>query len=173
MKNHFAMLAASVLPLAFLLFASTASSGEKKNPILQFETSKGLVTVELYPNKAPGTVKNFLKLTKDKFYDGIKFHRYVEGFVIQGGDPKGNGSGGPGYTIKDEHRNGLTHVKGAMAMAKTSAPNSAGSQFYFCLEPAHFLDNKYTVFGQVVEGMDVVMKLRQGDVMEKVTAMTQ
>lgn len=154
---------------------SQADAKQKKetksmtNPTVTIVTNKGKIVIEVYPKKAPITVENFIKLGKKKYYDGLKFHRYVQGFVIQGGDPKGDGSGGPGYTIKDEHKNGLTHVKGAVAMAKTSAPNSAGSQFYICLEPAHFLDNNYTVFGQTIEGMDVVMQLREGDVMKKVT----
>lgn len=162
----------SALFLLFLCLSfpgGPAFSETKKNPVVTLDTSKGAITLELYPENAPLTVANFEKLIKDKFYDGLTFHRYVEGFVIQGGDPKGNGSGGPGYTIKDEHRNGLTHVKGALAMARSMAPNSAGSQFYICLEPSHFLDNQYTVFGQVINGMDVVMQLRQGDVMNKVS----
>jgi cyclophilin family peptidyl-prolyl cis-trans isomerase len=142
---------------------------EMENPIVTLETGKGVITMELYPKNAPVTVANFLKLIGRKFYDGLSFHRYVEGFVIQGGDPSGDGSGGPGYTIKDEHKNGLTHVKGAVAMARTMTPNSAGSQFYICLEKIPHLDNQYTVFGQVVQGMEVVLQLRGGDIMKKVT----
>lgn len=156
-----------ILALLLILFPLSATA-KGKNPIITLETTQGVITVELYPENAPITVANFLKLTDDKYYDGLTFHRYAPGFVIQGGDPKGNGSGGPGYTIRDEHDNGLTHVKGAMAMARTSRPNSAGSQFYFCLEPAPHLNNNYTVFGQVINGMDVVLKLRKGDVMKKV-----
>ena len=166
----FARKSASLLfALCLFLGGDSVFAEKKKNPIVALETSKGAVTLELYPENAPLTVANFEKLIKEKFYDGLSFHRYVAGFVIQGGDPKGNGSGGPGYTIKDEHRNGLTHVKGALAMARTMAPNSAGSQFYICLEPSHFLDNQYTVFGQVINGMDVVMQLREGDIMKKVS----
>jgi len=140
------------------------------NPRAVMQTSKGKLVIELFPKNAPITVENFIKLVKKEYYDGLTFHRYEPGFVIQGGDPKGDGTGGPGYTIKDEHKNGLLHIKGAMAMARTNMPNSAGSQFYFCLEPTPFLDNNYTVFGQVVEGMDTVMlQLRRGDKMEKVT----
>ncbi|MBI5788343.1 MAG: peptidylprolyl isomerase [Candidatus Schekmanbacteria bacterium] len=139
------------------------------NPKVTMVTNKGTIVIELYPQKAPITVENFVKLTKKKFYDGLSFHRYVEGFVVQGGDPAGDGTGGPGYTIKDEHKNGLTHIKGAVAMARTQNPNSAGSQFYICLEAAAFLDNQYTVFGQVIDGMDAAMQLRQGDKMQKVT----
>lgn len=142
---------------------------EKANPVITMATNKGTITIELYPKNAPITVDNFIKLTKKKYYDNLTFHRYVPGFVIQGGDPQGTGAGGPGYTIKDEHKNGLTHVKGAVAMARTNMPNSAGSQFYICLEDVHQLDNNYTVFGQVTNGIDVVTQLRQGDVMKSVT----
>ncbi|MDE2180755.1 MAG: peptidylprolyl isomerase, partial [candidate division NC10 bacterium] len=128
----------------------------------------GKIVVELYENDAPGTVANFVKLAKQGFYNGLNFHRVVSGFVVQGGDPKGDGTGGPGYTIKDEV-NSRKHLTGAVAMAKTAAPNSAGSQFYITLAPQSRLDSGYTVFGQVVEGMDIVMKIKQGDIMKKVT----
>ncbi len=170
MQKRFAQFSTPLIVAFFslLIFSQPAAAG-KKNPMVTMETSKGQITMELYPKNAPLTVSNYVKLIRDKYYDGLTFHRYVKNFVIQGGDPKGNGTGGPGYTIKDEHRNGLKHVPGALAMAKTAAPNSAGSQFYICLKAAPFLDNQYTVFGQVVNGMDVVIKLRQGDVMKKVT----
>ncbi len=155
--------------VAGLVIGRTADAEAKGNPKATIVTNKGTIVIELYPKNAPITVENFIKLSKKKFYDGVIFHRYVQDFVIQGGDPDGTGGGGPGYTIKDEHRNGLTHVKGAVAMAKTSAPNSAGSQFYICLKDVHFLDNNYTVFGQVIKGIEVVMQLRGQDVMKKVT----
>ena len=101
------------------------------------------------------------------FYNGVTFHRREEGFVIQGGDPKGNGTGGPGYTIPAEF-NKQKHVRGAVAMARTQDPNSAGSQFYICLAPANFLDGQYTVFGIVTKGMDVVDKVKVGDKMKTV-----
>ena len=123
---------------------------------------------EFYPDDAPNTVDNFKKLTNKGYYDGLKFHRVEPGFVIQGGDPKGNGTGGPGYTIKAEFNKKL-HLEGTVAMARSNDPDSAGSQFYICLAPAPFLDRKYTVFGQVTEGMDVVHKIAVNDVMEKVT----
>ncbi|MDE2321258.1 MAG: peptidylprolyl isomerase [candidate division NC10 bacterium] len=128
----------------------------------------GKIVVELYENDAPGTVANFVKLAKQGFYNGLNFHRVEPGFVVQGGDPKGDGTGGPGYTIKDEV-NSRKHLTGTVAMAKTAAPNSAGSQFYITLAPQPRLDSGYTVFGQVVEGMDIVMKIKQGDIMKKVT----
>jgi cyclophilin family peptidyl-prolyl cis-trans isomerase len=132
------------------------------------------IVIKFYPKDAPKSVANFIKLAKKGFYDGLTFHRVVPGFVAQGGDPAGNGSGGPGYTIKGEFsENGVdnpqTHVKGAVAMARTNEPDSAGSQFYICLDAQPSLDGKYAVFGQVIEGMDEVMKIQVGDKMEKVT----
>ena len=138
-----------------------------------FETTKGRIVVELYAKDAPITVNNFVFLAKAGYFDGLNFHRYVPGFVVQGGDPDGNGTGGPGYTIKDEFGPlGRKHVQGAVGMARTQAPNSSGSQFYFCLDAAPHLDGGYTVFGQVTEGLDVVLNLRRGDVMTKVTIAT-
>lgn len=137
------------------------------------KTNKGDIRIALYPDMAPITVANFLKLVKSAFYKGLTFHRYVPNFVIQGGDPKGDGTGGPGWTIKDEHDNGLTHIEGALAMARSNRPNSAGSQFYLTLAPAHQLDNQYTVFGRVTQGMDVVKKLRAGDVMNEITIVSE
>ena len=117
---------------------------------------------------------NFIKLAKKGFYDGLTFHRVIPGFVAQGGDPAGDGSGGPGYTIKGEFtENGVNntqkHVKGAVAMARTGIPDSAGSQFYICLDAQPALDGKYAVFGQVVKGMDYVEQIQVGDKMSKVT----
>jgi peptidyl-prolyl cis-trans isomerase B (cyclophilin B) len=157
--------------LVLLGFHGAAEAEPAKSPRAVIEMAAGKIVVELYENDAPGTVANFVKLAKQGFYDGLNFHRVVttpRPFVVQGGDPKGDGSGGPGYTIKDEV-NSRKHVTGAMAMAKSALPNSAGSQFYITLAPQPALDGKYTVFGQVVEGMDIVMKIKQGDVMKKVT----
>ena len=145
-----------------------AEAEATKSPRAIIEMAAGKIVIELYENDAPGTVANFVKLAKQGFYNGLNFHRVVPGFVVQGGDPKGDGTGGPGYTIKDEV-NARKHLTGAVAMAKTAAPNSAGSQFYITLAPQPRLDSGYTVFGQVVEGMDIVMKIKQGDVMKKVT----
>lgn len=127
-------------------------------PIVTVDTNKGRFSFELFPEDAPGTVENFMKLAREGFYDGTIFHRVVPGFVIQGGDPTGTGRGGPGYTIKAEF-NKRRHVAGAVAMARTADPDSAGSQFYVCLAPARHLDGQYTVFGQVIEGMDVVLAI--------------
>lgn len=132
------------------------------------ETNKGVIELDLYPDVAPNTVENFETLTNKGFYNGLTFHRYVAGFVIQGGDPVGNGTGGPGYKIKAEF-NTKPHIAGTLAMARSASPDSAGSQFYICLAPAPHLDRQYTVFGQVTSGLDVVLQLREGDKMTKVT----
>jgi peptidylprolyl isomerase/peptidyl-prolyl cis-trans isomerase B (cyclophilin B) len=129
-------------------------------PKIRFHTTKGDFTVVLFPKEAPKTVDNFVKLTKKGFYNGLVFHRVIPGFVAQGGDPQGTGEGGPGYTIPDELHSTLKHLRGSLAMAKTSQPNSAGSQFYLCFDKIPHLDGKYTVFGQVIKGMDVVDKLQ-------------
>ncbi len=134
----------------------------------------GEIVIKFYPQDAPLSVANFIKLAKKGFYNGLTFHRVVPGFVAQGGDPNGDGSGGPGYTIKGEFsengvNNSQTHVKGAVAMARTNVPDSAGSQFYICLDAQPALDGKYAVFGQVVKGMEYVEQIQVGDKMEKVT----
>ncbi|WP_027364913.1 peptidylprolyl isomerase [Desulfotruncus alcoholivorax] len=130
-------------------------------------TSKGEIEFELYPDKMPITVGNFLKLTEDGFYNGLTFHR-VEHWVVQGGDPKGNGTGGPGWTIKFETHKDLKNVRGAVAMARSANPDSAGSQFYILKTDAGWLDGQYAVFGKVIKGMDVVDKLEIGDQMNEV-----
>jgi peptidyl-prolyl cis-trans isomerase B (cyclophilin B) len=128
----------------------------------------GVIKVELYPADAPNHCAAFVDLVKKGYYDGLSFHRVVPGFVVQGGCPKGNGSGGPGYTLKAEF-NEKPHLTGTLAMARTPDPDSAGSQFYLCLAPQPFLDRQYTVFGQTLEGMELVSGVRQGDKMVKVT----
>ena len=133
----------------------------------------GEIVIKLFPNHAPKSVANFVKLAKKHFYDGLSFHRVIPGFVAQGGDPNGDGSGGPGYTIKGEfEENGVhnpeKHLKGAVAMARTNIPDSAGSQFYICLEDQPALDGKYAVFGKVIKGMEYVEQIQVGDKMEKV-----
>jgi peptidylprolyl isomerase/peptidyl-prolyl cis-trans isomerase B (cyclophilin B) len=131
--------------------------------------SGGTIELELYPDLAPITVANFKKLADKKFYDGLTFHRVEPGFVVQGGDPNGNGSGGPGWTIKGEFSTAKHHVRGTLAMARTPDPDSAGSQFYICLAPAPFLDGKYAIFGQVTKGMELVDQIKVGDKMTSVT----
>ena len=128
----------------------------------------GEITLEFFPADAPKTVENFVKLANKGFYDGTKFHRVVSGFVAQGGDPKGDGTGGPGYTIKAEF-NKQKHVRGSVAMARSQDPDSAGSQFYITFGPQTHLDGNYTVFGKVVSGMEHVDAIVQGDKMTAVT----
>ena len=139
-----------------------------KTYIATIVTDKGEIKVELNAKAAPETVNSFVFLARDGFYDSLTFHRVEPGFVIQGGDPLGNGTGGPGYTIKDE-KSGLKHDEGVIAMAKSAAPNSAGSQFYITLAPQPSLDANYTVFGKVTSGLDVVKRITKGDRMTKVT----
>ncbi len=133
------------------------------DPIVTFTMENGKTfRAELYPDKAPNTVNNFLSLVKSGFYDGLCFHRVIEGFMIQGGDPAGNGTGGPGYTIKGEFRmngflkNDLKHLRGVLSMARSMMPDSAGSQFFVMHEDAAHLDGQYAAFGKVIEGMEVV-----------------
>jgi len=143
---------------------------EKKLPMVTIETAKGNIVFEMYPDVAPKTVARITELIKKGFYDGLTFHRVEPGFVIQGGDPKGNGTGGSGVNLPAEF-NKMNHVAGTVAMARATDPNSADSQFYICLGPAPFLDGKYTVFGQVTDktSLEVIQKIRVGDVMKKVT----
>jgi peptidyl-prolyl cis-trans isomerase B (cyclophilin B) len=134
-------------------------------------TSKGDIVCELNPQAAPLSVTNFVQLAEGGFYEGLTFHRVVPGFVIQGGDPKGTGSGGPGYTVAAEI--GLPHIQGALAWARlpdqtNPQRRSSGSQFYITLEATPFLDNEYTVFGKTIAGMDVVKKIRPGDTIESI-----
>ena len=137
-----------------------------KKAIIHME--KGDITIELFEKEAPGTVANFEKLIKEGFYDGLTFHRVIPGFVAQGGCPNGNGTGGPGYTIKDVLiGNTHKHERGALSMAHRG-PNTGGSQFFIVYEPQPHLDGVHTVFGKVIEGMDVVDGIQQGDRMVKV-----
>jgi cyclophilin family peptidyl-prolyl cis-trans isomerase/predicted GIY-YIG superfamily endonuclease len=131
-------------------------------------TKKGDIVFRFYPVEARQHSAAFIKLARAGFYDGLTFHRVEPGFVIQGGCPQGTGTGGPGYNL-DAEFNSLPHVKGTVAMARAASPNSAGSQFYICLDDARFLDKQYTVFGQTTSGQDVVDAIRKGDVIEKVT----
>ena len=175
---------------AFVLFTTgfTAAGmndkdkGAKKmaNPIAVFETNQGTFEVELFEDKAPITVKNFTDLAEKGFYDGLIFHRVIDGFMIQGGDPNGMGTGGPGYTIPDEFHKDLKHdSEGVLSMAN-AGPNTGGSQFFITLAPTPWLDGHHAIFGKVVKGMDVVRAIGKVDtdfqdkplskvVMEKVT----
>lgn len=141
----------------------------KKTYTVTFETNKGNITVELFPQYAPITVNNFVFLIRQGFYDGVSFHRVIPNFVIQGGDPTGTGSGGPGYRFQDELLNNpLKHEKGVLSMAN-AGPNTNGSQFFITHSPQPHLNGKHTVFGKVTNGMDVVFAIKAGDRMVKVS----
>ena len=159
------------------------------NPIVTFEMEDGsIMKAELYPKVAPNTVNNFISLVSKGFYDGLIFHRVISGFMIQGGDPKGTGMGGPGYCIKGEFtmnrfQNDLKHDRGVLSMARTMAPNSAGSQFFIMHENSPHLDRQYAAFGKIIEGIEVVDRIaatrvdyndkpRTPQVMKKVTVET-
>ncbi len=159
------------------------------NPIVTIEMENGdVMKAELYPEVAPNTVNNFISLVSKGFYDGVIFHRVISGFMIQGGDPKGTGVGGPGYSIKGEFtgngfKNDLKHDRGVLSMARTMAPNSAGSQFFIMHQNSPHLDGQYAAFGKIIEGLDIVDKIastrtdyndkpRTPQVMKKVTVDT-
>jgi cyclophilin family peptidyl-prolyl cis-trans isomerase len=146
---------------------SVDESGLSK-AVVTMETTKGTIKYRFYSKDAPKTVARMVELIQQNFYNGLIFHRYVEGFVIQGGDPNGTGMGGSGQKLKAEF-NSRKHVLGTVAMARAQDPDSADSQFYIVLAPAPHLDGNYTAFGQVSEGLDVVQALRQGDKMTKVS----
>ncbi len=132
-----------------------------QNPVVTMKTTAGTIVAELYPEIAPITVNNFISLIQKGFYDGLIFHRVINGFMIQGGDPDGVGTGGPGYHIRGEfaqngYDNDLCHTAGVLSMARSMMPNSAGSQFFIMHKDAPHLDGAYAAFGKVTEGMDVV-----------------
>ncbi len=159
-----------------------------KNPIVTFETTRGVIKAELYPDIAPNTVNNFISLVQKGFYDGTIFHRVIPGFMIQGGDPEGTGMGGPGYGIKGEFsangvQNDLKHTTGVLSMARSMRPNSAGSQFFIMVADAPHLDGQYAAFGRVTEGIEVAQAIvssprdmadrpHDDQIMEKVTVET-
>lgn len=134
---------------------------------VRISTAHGDIVLNLLPDDAPIHSAAFIKLADAGFYDGLSFHRVEPGFVVQGGDPKGDGTGGPGYHLKAEF-NARPHVRGTVAMARSSQPDSAGSQFYICLGDARFLDGQYTVFGQMTEGFEVLDTIARGDAMTRV-----
>ena len=133
-----------------------------------FDTSRGQIKVELFADKAPLTVANFVNLVQRGFYDGLNFHRVIADFMIQGGCPDGRGTGGPGYRFEDETNNGVAHQRGSLSMAN-AGPNTNGSQFFITHIKTDWLDGKHTVFGKVVEGLDVVDAVKQGDLINKIT----
>ena len=145
---------------ALLPFISLpAFADEVKRPVANFETNMGKFKIELYSDLAPNTVKNFVDLANKKFYDGVIFHRVIDNFMIQGGDPTGTGMGGPGYQIPDEFGEGLKHdSKGILSMAN-AGPDTGGSQFFITLVPTPWLDGHHAIFGHVIEGMEIVEKI--------------
>jgi peptidyl-prolyl cis-trans isomerase B (cyclophilin B) len=138
----------------------------KQTAVITLDNGKQ-IRIEFFPEDAPKTVENFVTLAKKGFYNGLSFHRVVPDFVVQGGCPKGDGTGGPGYQIKAEF-NQQKHLRGTVAMARSQQPDSAGSQFYITYGATPHLDNNYTVFGRVVEGMEHVDRIKQGDRMTSV-----
>ena len=137
------------------------------NPIVTITMASGdVIKAELYPEIAPNTVNNFISLINHNFYDDVIFHRVIRGFMLQGGDPDGNGTGGPGYSIKGEFssngfKNDLKHPPGVLSMARTMIPDSAGSQFFIMHQAAPHLDGEYAAFGKVIDGMDIVNKIAE------------
>lgn len=166
-----------VIFLIISLILLTGCGKRTENPIVTMEISDyGTIKIELYPKYAPNTVANFVNLVESGFYNDNTFHRLVPGFVLQGGDPDGDGTGGPGYTIKGEFsengygKNTLKHDKGVVSMARTNMPNSAGSQFFIVLDDTKTihasLDNKYAAFGKVIEGMDIIENIEKNAAVE-------
>lgn len=137
------------------------------NPIVEMKIkNKGNIKIELYPEIAPNTVNNFISLIKKGYYNGLIFHRIIRGFMIQGGDPRGTGMGGPGYSIRGEFSangftNDLKHTEGVLSMARTMDPNSAGSQFFLMTSVSPHLDGQYAAFGKVIEGLNLIMDLEK------------
>jgi len=132
---------------------------QMKNPIATLETSMGVIKIELFRDRVPITVDNFVKLAGEGFYDGTVFHRVIDGFMIQGGDPTGTGSGGPGYTIKDEFSPSLKHDSAGTLSMANAGPDTGGSQFFITVAPTPWLDGKHSIFGKVIEGLDVVITI--------------
>ena len=131
--------------------------------VVKLETNRGDIYLDLFDQRTPATVGSFLELVGKGYYDGLTFHRVVADFMIQGGDPLGNGCGGPGFTIPDEADRGIKHLRGSLSMAKTSEPNTGGSQFFICHLPCRHLDGVHTVFGHCIQGLEVVDEVRVGD----------
>ena len=167
MVKRVAFFAAGLLAGAALLMGTARADG--KNPTVTIETNKGTIVAELYKDKAPKTVENFVTLAKKGFYNGIIFHRVIPNFMIQTGDPTGTGRGGPGYKFSDEFGPGLKHDGPGVFSMANSGPNTNGSQFFITLKATPWLDGKHAVFGKVVKGLDVVNAIgaAQRDAMDK------
>lgn len=153
------MLGVTFLGCYSIFAAGTAYAAETVRRTATFDTSMGTFKIELFDDLAPKTVKNFADLVQKGFYDGLIFHRVIDAFMIQGGCPQGTGMGGPGYKIQDEFGKGLTHNKPGILSMANAGPNTGGSQFFITLIPTTYLDGKHAVFGQVIEGMDIVEKI--------------
>lgn len=160
-----------IISVSIILFIASCNKGgnEKMNRIATIQTEEGIIKLELFENKAPLTTKNFIDLTQKGFYNGLTFHRVIRGFVIQGGDPNGDGTGGPGYTIPDEFHPDLKHDSAGILSMANAGPNTGGSQFFITEAPQPHLDKKHSVFGKVIEGMDIVTSIEQGDKIIKIT----
>lgn len=156
-----------LFPLIALGVMTTSSSAETLKAT--FKTNKGPIVIELTPEKTPVTVANFVNLIQRGYYDGLSFHRVIPNFVIQGGDPQGNGTGGPGYNFKDEFDPSLRHSGPGILSMANAGPGTNGSQFFITHSPQPHLDNRHSVFGRVIEGQDVVNKIAQGDKIETAT----
>lgn len=166
-----------IIILVSILCLTGCGKKEYDNPIVTMNIKDyGTIKIELYPRYAPNTVANFVNLVEEGFYNGNTFHRLVPGFVLQGGDPEGNGTGGPGYTIKGEFKengytkNTLKHTTGIISMARSMSPDSAGSQFFIVLADSQMvsasLDNKYAGFGKVIEGLEIIKKIEDSEKVE-------
>ena len=142
----------------FFIFTNTMAT---ESPVLHMVLEKGIVKIKTYSEKAPNTVKRIIELSESGFYDGLTFHRVISGFMAQGGDPKGDGTGGSGKNIKAEF-NDIKHERGIVSMARANDPDSADSQFFICYDSHPFLDGKYTVWGKVIEGMNLIDRIQEG-----------
>ena len=144
-----------------LLFFSFSGYASADSPIIHMVLEKGIVKIQTFPNKAPKTVKRIVELSESGFYDGLTFHRVISGFMAQGGDPNGDGTGGSGKNLRAEF-NDIKHERGIVSMARANDPDSADSQFFICYDSHPFLDGKYTVWGKVIEGMNLIDRIPEG-----------
>ena len=147
--------------LNIFIFSIFTTSVANEPPILNMVLEKGIVKIQTFPDKAPNTVKRIVELSESGFYDGLIFHRVISGFMAQGGDPNGNGTGGSGKNLKAEF-NDIKHERGIVSMARANDPDSADSQFFICYDSHDFLDGKYTVWGKVIEGMNLIDRIPEG-----------
>ena len=172
MKKYIYILILIIIAVVASLFI--IKNMNEENPIAIINTSEGVIELELFLNKTPTTSENFIKLSKEGFYDNTKFHRVIKGFMIQGGDPLTKedneslyGTGGPNYTIEDEFVDGLSNTVGTISMANTGMPNTGGSQFFINTADNIFLDGKHAVFGKVINGMEIVKKIEETETNER------